>query len=74
MSEYKPDEIIPGSHCIINEGKDLYFYVENRPFINQKCEIIKKTKAGLYQVKLLDGTDRTMSFPKYNIDITVRND
>lgn len=55
--------------CIVNGSGDLAMRLEAREFINQRCVILKKTRAGLFMVALKSNTKHIISLPLYNIDI-----
>lgn len=62
--------IEPGARCVINSSGDLYMDYDARPFIDQPCEVVKITKAGLVMVRLLADPKKVMSFAKRNVDVT----
>lgn len=57
-----------GSEHYVNGLGDLYFDRESRPFIRQRVVVLKKTKAGLYQIALISDRKKTYSLPKRNLD------
>jgi hypothetical protein len=59
-----------GTLCTLNELGDLYFNVESRDFIGAPCVIVKRTKAGLIQVALVENPNKTYSAPQRNVEIS----
>lgn len=55
--------------CIIRNVDDLFCICEARPFINKECVILKQTKAGLFQVQLVEDPKQIYSFAKRYIEI-----
>lgn len=60
-------DLQPGDICFINGRGDLFMDGEVRPFINQRCVFIKKTKAGLFLVALEADQKQRYSAPQKNI-------
>lgn len=58
---------IPGDFAYVNRDRDHWMDADARPFIDQRVEIVRVTKSGLWLVRLPDGRER--SFPKYNLDL-----
>lgn len=56
-----------GKECVINGKGDLAMVFEARPFIGEKCTIVKKTKAGLIHV--VNASGQFYSFPQRNIEL-----
>ncbi len=56
--------------CTVNDMYDLYMDTSARPFIGSDCIIIKKTKAGLIQVRLKSDRRMVISVPLKNITMT----
>ena len=51
---------------LLNGARDLAFEGEIRPYLYTPVEIVKHTKAGLYQIRTHDGS--LFSVPKYNLE------
>lgn len=62
--EYKP-----GTKCTINASGDITIDAPCREFIGQPCEVVKRTKGGLIEVRLITDRRRVMSFPPRNVEI-----
>lgn len=66
--------IEPGKSVTINSRNDLWMDIEARPYVTTDinnpviCIFIRKTKAGLFQVRMLDLPKMTKSFPPKNVD------
>lgn len=67
------DRYATGVRCTVNGLSDLFFDVEARDFIGQPCTVVKRTKAGLIQVALVDQPLKTYSVPQRNVDIEAPN-
>lgn len=65
----KVDPYVPGRSCVVNSSGDLFFEYEARCFINQRCTIIKRTKAGLVRVSLVSDPKRMISLAQSNVDL-----
>jgi hypothetical protein len=63
------DKSVIGKECVINYFGDVYADADSRPFLGQKCIILKKTKAGLTQVALKADPKKKFSFNNRNISI-----
>lgn len=63
------DALLPGVKVVINGRRNSMFDGDARPFIYQRCTIVKRTKAGLVQVSLDADPKRTYSFAQDNIDV-----
>lgn len=57
-----------GSPCTANRNSDQWFEYDSRPFIGKPCEIVKVTKNGLVNIKLV-GTKKVFSFSPNNVDV-----
>lgn len=49
----------------LNGSRDLAMDGDIRPYIGQLVDLVKITKAGLYQIRTSDG--QLFSVPKYNL-------
>ena len=56
-------------YCTINNDQDLWVESDARPFIGERCKVIKRTRAGLIQVALVSNPKEVYSFPQRNVDI-----
>ena len=61
----------PGKICTVNQDGDLWLIAEAKPFIDKVCVIVKRTKAGLIQVALLNDQRKTFSVGQKNITLQV---
>lgn len=59
----------PGDKCTINNHGGIDLNVPCRDFIGAPCEIVKRTKAGLIEVRLIQDRRRCMSFAPRNVDL-----
>jgi len=62
-------DLKPGDQCFVNGIGDLFMDSDARPFINQRCVFLKKTKAGLMQVALAIDPKQQRSFSLKNISM-----
>lgn len=59
----------PGTLCTINNKGDLAQNAPCSDFIGQPCEVVKRTKAGLIEVRLIRNPKRVMSFAPRNVEV-----
>lgn len=59
----------PGTKCTINTRQPMYD-ITWRPWVDQPCVIVKRTKAGLIQVAKISDPKATVSVPQENITTT----
>ena len=64
-----PKELTPGTKCTVNKGRDNFMCGNIRPFIGNKCTIIRKTKHGLYIISLDSDPKQTESVSKRDLDL-----
>lgn len=57
----------PGEECTLNRSFDLFMEHEARAFIDARCVVVKRTKAGLVQVSLKSDPSKTYSAPLRNV-------
>lgn len=63
----------PGQLCTVHNGGDLYFEVESRPFIGQRCHIVKQTKGGPWLVSLESDPKKQYAVAASNITVLTQS-
>lgn len=63
------DPYVPGARCWVNRKRDLFMDYDARPFIDQECVVLKRTKAGLIHVALASDPRKTYVVAQYNVDL-----